>query len=495
MTPQTRRILISCAVVLAAVILCVGAIGVAGLAVFTLRAQSPAVVTQQVPPRQQLETPVPIPSPQQDQITPPEPAPPGQPLPPEQPQEPQEPVPAPPDSALSPEIERQMDEIEIQVSELRGLERLGPVTRAVLSPEELRQRVIEDFLEDYTPEDARDDAIELDAFGLLERDFDLYDFYLELYSEQIAGFYDDDEKAMYVVQGSDFLGPQRLTYAHEFVHALQDQHYNFKEGLNYTDESCKEDTERCAALQALIEGDASFTEIQWYFSYATPQDQREIQEFYRDYTSPIFDDAPSFFRESLLFPYIEGQEFVMYLYERGDWDAIENAYANPPVSTEQILHPERYPDDQPIPVELPDFTTVLGESWREVSNNVIGEFSTYLILAHGKDENARLDEEEARSAASGWGGDHYLIYHDDDRGETVLVVKFIWDSEADSMEFSAAFRRHTDLRFGSGNTEPDGFTTWQSLDGYTKFDSSGNETIWIFAPNQATAELVWESIR
>jgi hypothetical protein len=491
MSPQTRRILISCAVILAAVIFCVGALGIAGLALFAVRTQSPAIVTQEIPPREQFATPIPLltPTPQPEETVP------SSPTPQSQPGTPQGSTQASPESALPFEVANQMDEIESQVIDLRGLERTEPVTRAVMSPEELRQRVMEDFLEDYTPEDARDDGIELEAFGLLQRDFDLYNFYLDLYSEQIAGFYDDDEKAMYVVQGSSFGGPQRLTYAHEFVHALQDQHYNFKEGLNYNEEACEEDTERCAALQALIEGDASFTEIQWFFTFATPQDQREIREFYNNYSSPIFDSAPSFFRESLLFPYTAGQEFVTYLYERGGWEAIEEAYRNPPVSTEQILHPERYPDDQPILVELPDLTAALGDNWREISNNVIGEFYTYLILAHGMDENARLDDEEARRAASGWGGDNYLVYHNDETDETVMAVKFIWDSETDAGEFANAFRRHAGLRFSAASGTEGGSSAWQSTEGYTHFHHAGTETTWIFAPDQNTAEVIWEMIR
>jgi hypothetical protein len=279
------------------------------------------------------------------------------------------------------------------------------------------------------------------------------------------------------------------------VHALQDQHYNFDEGLDYNEEACKEDTERCAALQALIEGDASFTEILWFFTHATAQDQREIQEFYSNYSSPVFDNAPSFFRESLLFPYIAGQDFVNYLYERNGWEAIEEAYRNPPVSTEQILHPERYPDDKPILVELPDLSGVLGENWREISNNVIGEFYTYLILAHGKDENARLAEEEARRAASGWGGDNYLVYHNDDTDETLMAVKFIWDSEADAAEFAAAFRRYAELRFGPAAAAEEDYSTWQAPEGFTHFTHEGIETTWIFSPNQETAEQVWQTVR
>lgn len=491
MTPQTRRILISCTVVLAAVILCVGAIGLAGLAVFAVRTQIQPAVNPQVPPVERFETPAPLLTPTPGQTEPL----PTDPTPPALPGTPDETEPAVPESGLPPETASQMDEIEGQVSELRRLERLEPVSRAVMSPDELRQRVMEDFFEDYSLEDASDDAIELEAFGLLDRDFDLYTFYIDLYSEQIAGFYDDEEKAMYVVQGRGFQGPQRLTYAHEYVHALQDQHYNFDEGLNYNEEACEEDTERCAALQALIEGDASFTELQWFFSYATAQDQREIREFYNNYSSPIFENAPSFFRESLLFPYSAGQEFVSHLYELDGWNAIENAYRNPPVSTEQILHPERYPDDQPVLVELPDLSGVLGEGWREISNNVIGEFYTYLILAHGKEENARLREEEARNAASGWGGDNYLVYHNDDTGETIMAVKFVWDSERDSEEFSGAFQRYTSLRFGPAAVSTGAVTSWQAADSYTLFHHLGIETTWIYAPDQVFAELIWENIQ
>ena len=162
----------------------------------------------------------------------------------------------PPETRLTDvEIEQQMDEIQTQVSELRGLPSTGPVSRALLTSDELRQHVLDDFLKDYTPEEAQNDAISLAAFGLLQSDFDLHSFLLELYSEQIAGFYDHETKEMFVVQGESFQGSERLTYAHEFQHVLQDQNYDIQNGLNYKDEVCEIESERCAAIQALLEGD------------------------------------------------------------------------------------------------------------------------------------------------------------------------------------------------------------------------------------------------
>ena len=133
---------------------------------------------------------------------------------------------------ILPNILSQMEKIEQEVETLRGLPRATDLDRKTLSPEELRQKVMDDFFSDYTEEDVRQDALILNLFGLIERDYDLYDLFVELYSEQIAGFYDDETREMVVIQGEEFAGPERMTYAHEYTHALQDAQYDLNDGLN-----------------------------------------------------------------------------------------------------------------------------------------------------------------------------------------------------------------------------------------------------------------------
>src|SRR3990170_4795141 len=99
-----------------------------------------------------------------------------------------------PEDSVPLEIREQMDQIQVEVVTLRGLPSTGPVDRALLSPEALRQYVTDDFLADYTEEEARDDARTLALLGLMEPGYDLFNLYMELYSEQIAGFYDDELK-------------------------------------------------------------------------------------------------------------------------------------------------------------------------------------------------------------------------------------------------------------------------------------------------------------
>jgi hypothetical protein len=390
-------------------------------------------------------------------------------------------------SGLDPEILAQMDEIEAQVMEMRGLRSTAPVPRTLLSNEELRQRVLDDFLADYSEEEARDDVRVLALLGLIDPNFDLLSFYLDLYTEQIAGFYDDELKEMYVVQGEGFKGPERLTYAHEFVHALQDQAYDLRDGLGFNEEACEEDSERCAGVQALIEGDATFLEEQWLRNYATPQDYLEILEFIGTFEMPVYDSAPGFMKEDFIFPYTYGLDFVREIHLEGGWAAVDAVYADPPLSTEQILHPERYPNDQPIKLGTPDLVTVLGEGWREIEHNVLGEWYTRLTLEE------YIDEDLSKTAAEGWGGDTYVALYHDEQQQAIFVLMTLWDRARDAEEFYLTFRTYGQVRFGEG-TSSNIHTTWDSDEGAVLIERWGNQTLWILAPENEVLETLRQAI-
>jgi hypothetical protein len=391
---------------------------------------------------------------------------------------------------LSPEILRVMDQIEQQTRELRGLSSTLPVTRTLITTDELREKYEADFQEDYSPDEASDDVVELSALRLVEPNFDFYNFYLEFLVESVAGYYDTDVRTMYIVQGQGFGGNEKFTYSHEYTHFLQDMTWNIRDGLNYTSDSCDLDSERCAGIQSLIEGDASLSSLTWLTTDASQRDIQDIQNFYNSYESPIFDSAPPFMQEDLSFPYQTGMEFVQSLYDSGGWDGVDAAYQNLPDSTEQILHPDRYPDDQPIQVDIPEITSTLGSGWHMLEENTIGEWYTYLILAKGIDPSGQLDDQDARSAAEGWGGDRYVVFYNEDSQETVLVVHYQWDTDRDARQFADAFRESTNSLYGNPASNSGGLTTWQSDAGYTLFSEVEEETVWILAPDQATAEEI-----
>ena len=299
---------------------------------------------------------------------------------------------------------------------------------------------------------------------------------------------------MVVVQGDGFGGIERLTYAHEYTHALQDQNYDFKEGLGYSDEACETDSERCAAIQALLEGDATLSEMNWFLNHATSGDRSDVFDFSNTFETPVLDSSPAFIAEDLLFPYEEGFAFVQNLYDRGGWDAVDDAYANPPVSTEQILHPERYPHDLPVPVDLPDLLPVLGSGWDLLDQDVMGEWYTYLILAHGLDDDARVKEKKAEQAADGWGGDAFQVYFNPDQSMVLMVFKIHWESDEEAKEFRKTFKGYARDRFGWPDTSKSDYTTWQTHDEYHTLHIEGVTTTWILAPNPDMAETVWSLI-
>ena len=391
------------------------------------------------------------------------------------------------DQTIPPEIRDEMEQIETEVILMRGLRPTGPVDRGLLSGAELREIVLDDWMVDYSQDEARDDARVLALLGLLNADYDLFDLYLDLYSENIAGFYDDEIEQMFVVQDSQFGGPERLTYAHEYVHVLQDQTYDL-DGLGFSDDACEEDSERCAALQALLEGDATLLEERWLLTYASDADFQQLLDFYDSFSSPTYESAPAFLKEGFLFPYTIGYDFVEHFFVDGGWAAVDALYADPPVSTEQILHPGRYPRDVPIRLVGPEVLESLDPEWREMDRDVLGEWFTILTLKEF------LPEQQARTAAEGWGGDYYIALHEDSEGQSVLVLATAWDTVRDAHEFYSAFRDYGDVRFGERTLSSTTRTIWESRGEWNSIEIIGDQTLWILAPDSEIGETIREAL-
>jgi len=387
---------------------------------------------------------------------------------------------------LSAEILNQMDEIQQQVMQIRGKELKHELQRDLMTPEELQDKIINEFFVDYTEEDVERDVKVLTTLGLLDYDFDLRQFYLDLYTEQVAGYYDSETKEMYVIAGKEFAGAERMTYAHEFNHVLQDQYYDLENGLKLNEDYCELDTEYCAAVTALVEGDSTLTEQYWLLQYSTRQDQQDIMEFQSSYSSPVYDSAPNFMKEDFLFPYIKGMEFVSYLYESGGWDAVDAAFLNPPVSTEQILHPEKYPSDKPVVVEMPDFSTILDRNWEEIDRNVMGEWYSYLILAKGRTSQFMMDEEDSAAAAAGWAGDTYVYYTPSDSNDYLFAWRSRWETGDDMNEFFNQSREYGLARWGTPSSNSSTVVSWESeTEGSITMRRTDNDVLWLMSSSEA----------
>ncbi len=337
----------------------------------------------------------------------------------------------------SEDLLEKLDRLEAETRALRRLVPTEPVERAFLSPEELRQHLEEIFVREYSPEEAATDLQVLHLLELLPPGTDLYTLLLDLYSEQVAGFYDAETGQLYVV-GED-LGPlETLTFVHEYVHALQDQAFDLGEQLD----AVEDDGDRSLALQALAEGDASLAMQQYLLDHIEDLYTPELISDVLGTESAQFDQAPAVIQAMLLFPYEEGLTFVLSRYEKFGWAGVDETWGDPPQSSEQILHPERYPADAPVLVTLPALTTTLGTGWRMRQEDTLGEFMLRQHLA------TRLDEETVGEAATGWGGDQYAFFVNEERGEVLLALLLYWDDEEEADEFVRAYQTYAEERYG-----------------------------------------------
>jgi hypothetical protein len=249
-------------------------------------------------------------------------------------------------------------------------------------------------------------------------------------------------------------------------------------------------------VQALIEGDATLSEQYWYYKYSTDLDKKQITEFQQSYTSPVYDSAPAYMKDDFLFPYQYGLDFVNELYGKNKWQSIDDAFKDPPVSTEQILHPEKYPSDVPVKVTVPDLSATLGKGWTEVDRNVMGEWYTYLVLADGRDSSFRLDTQTAKDAAAGWGGDTYVYYTDDATKQFVLVWDTQWDTANDSDQFWQASRTYGNDRWGTPTSDSASAVSWQSeADGKISMSQSGKSVVWVLAPTQQMQSQIFSALK
>jgi hypothetical protein len=332
------------------------------------------------------------------------------------------------------------DEIVRQVVALRGLPEKTPVARGVLSRAEIGAKLKERIGKEYTPDEVKAEARVLKRLGLLPVDADYEKLILDLLMEQVAGFYDPFTAKLYIADWLP-LEMQRPALAHEIEHALQDQHFDLKRFA----EPLKDDGDRQLAHSALVEGDGTAVMLEFQAqAMGLPVDQlpdlvatigKQMLQGGMG-TTPMFDKAPAFLKETLIFPYLGGLSFVESLRKGQPWSHVDEVWKNPPESTEQIMHPEKY-----LAKEHPRAVTAgampsLGAR-KELRRDVIGELEWKILFA------SKLPEEEAEKAAAGWGGDRIVAYTEPGKPDAlpVVVAMVAWDSETDAKEAEASAKK------------------------------------------------------
>jgi hypothetical protein len=341
-----------------------------------------------------------------------------------------------------------------ETSEIRQLSILRPVRSSTQSRAEIERELIRSLDEDTTPASIHADEVTLKKLGLAPADFQYRALMLRVLTEQVAGYYDPKTRQFHLADWIDLDG-QKPIMAHELTHALQDQHFNLRRFEHWP----KGDSDAELAAHALIEGDATLA-MAFYVANNPLRALALLKSLgAMGLSSAELDKAPRALRESLLFPYQDGEKWVSELYKRGGWNEVSQAFTTLPQSTEQILHPEKYfAHESPVRVTLPDIAPLLNRSeppalaggpsssrsaWRRLAYDIQGEWGFYLIL-----DQFLKSPAESRRAAAGWGGDRFAVY-EGPKGEVLIASLSTWDTENDAREFFDAYVKRIELRYPS----------------------------------------------
>jgi hypothetical protein len=383
-----------------------------------------------------------------------------------------------PAGGLSAQQQAVVDTVKAQVSAIRGLPWKANLPIRFVSREDLAQRVKVLNAQEAAKHRAElmaDESV-LKLLQLLPRDLDYAKTLDDLLAGGVLAFYDDESKEIFVGGGAEPDPATRSALAHELTHALTDQHFDFGSRGRALDDADR--SEESAALTALIEGDATFVESLWEDKHLSAA-ERAAAAVGGSNDGGAYEKAPPYLLDSLLFPYQAGLTFVRSRHKAGGFAEVDNAYRNPPTSTEQILHPDTYAPGQGWTAPpLPDLALATGCG--KVDTGTLGEFDMGELLT------PRIGESDAHKAAAAWNGDAYGVV----RCGAALGLADRWqaDTAADAGRLADALTRWS--RGWSGATRaPDADGRFSGPRGSGRIvRAGGNRVELVLADDVATAD-------
>ncbi len=366
---------------------------------------------------------------------------------------PQEPETAP-DPRLQ-ALEASVRRILPRIEELRGWKYREPVAVGIQTREEFRESARRMFEKEIGgAEHFRKVQESWRLAGLIPDGLDLYEAILGLLEAAVGGFYDPDTRTFYMIEGLEEGAMADIIMAHELTHALDDQYF----GLRSLQEPVKRWTDPSFGVSAVIEGSATAVMNQYLLEGPSrgwlQMGEEDLEKMLEEQEAQLtlLEEYPPWLILSLNLPYIAGNAFLVRTDQAllaasrvPSEEDLRGAFAAPPLSSEQVLHPSLYWEkdrrDDPVDVRLPDFSASLGEDWSLLHEDVLGELACAVLTNEALQDGEPPDITGASGfttpAAAGWDGDRIQVYRRVD-GARVGVWALVWDTARDREEFATA---------------------------------------------------------
>jgi hypothetical protein len=355
-------------------------------------------------------------------------------------------VAAPGGGQTNPEFLQTADEVLATMSKLIDLPIKEPLKKSLRSKDDIRAFIVQQDKDDKDEAMKYADDKTMEAFGLIPKGFPLESFMEDVLTDQIAGLYDPKAKEFYIADWIP-VDEQKEVMAHELTHALEDQSFHIDPWIK----AARPNDDGELARDSVSEGSAMAAMLDYALQdehlsvRALPDVSGLIQasavgEMDKD---PKLSKAPLYIRDSLIFPYLAGVTFTQQFLKAHDgWQDLHLVFEHPPVSTQQIMHPEKYLDNvQPIATKLPEWKGVVPGDWKMLEENVMGEFGVEEILKQ------YLGEDAAKLTSPGWAGDRYAVWEDKKDNTLPLVFVLDMDNEDDAARFLGQYSSALEMKY------------------------------------------------
>ncbi|HWF39722.1 MAG TPA: hypothetical protein VG322_14455 [Candidatus Acidoferrales bacterium] len=340
------------------------------------------------------------------------------------------------------------DEVLAQMSQLLDLPVKEPLKKTLRSKKEIREYLVREEKEDKDDAQRDADTKTLEAFGLIPKGFPLDSFMLDVLTDQIAGLYDPKAREFYIADWIP-LDEQKAVMAHELTHALEDQSFHIDSWIK----AARPNDDAELARESVSEGSAMAAMVDYTLrgEKMSVRDLPDVTLLIRSGAisdmdkDPNLSKAPPYLRDDLLFPYLAGTTFSQqFLKAHTGWSDLKILFANPPVSTQQIMHPEMYlAGVVPEKVTFPEWKAIVPSDWKVLEENVLGEFNLDEVLKQ------YLGQQRADQLAAAWRGDRYVSFEDQKTKNVPLVVLLALDNVEDAGRFAGQYSEALEKKYAN----------------------------------------------
>ncbi len=352
-----------------------------------------------------------------------------------------------------------------ELSVITGFPIKHPVAFESITREQIN-RYLQDRIKEVTkPSELRAEELTLKKFGFVPQNFDLRKNTIDLLTEQAAAFYDFHRKKLFISDWAQ-TSMRDVALIHELAHALADQSFS----LEKFTKKVEQDSEKSLARQAVVEGQAMWLTD----AVIARRDGRSKARLEDDNNEaepsgkfPVFDTAPLYIRENLIFPYSAGERFQDAVYEKHQQAALSDVFRDPPVSSQQVMHPDKYFSHKaPVLPGLPKDP----KGFKRFAEGVLGELDHSVLLRQ------YTTPDDAQDIAPQLSGSQYRLLERKKDKRVALVYASLWSDQLAAQRFFHLYRRILEGKWKKlqVTSESESVLTGEGDDGWFRVKLEGN---------------------